>query len=102
MCTFPFFFSPPIFSVFLDLGPIRGDAVAQKLAIKGFWRIGLLNKTLKLLVASDHLGAQFSDIVFQFEGLSVPLLISFLVQIVPLMSCEFASLQHILSLGRLR
>lgn len=41
-----------------------------------------------------------SLMLFQFEGLSVPLLISFLVQIVPLLSCEFPPMQHILQLGR--
>lgn len=101
MYILPFFFSPPVFSVVLGLGPVRDDAVAQELAIKGFWRIGLLSKILKLLVACDCVGAHFSDTVFQFAGLSVQVLISFLVQIVLVMSCEFSPVQHILLLSRL-
>lgn len=101
MCIFPFFFSPPVLSVFLDLGPIRDDAVAKELTIKGFWRIGLLSKIFNQLVACDCVGSQFSDTVFQFESLSVSLLVSFLVQRLPLMSCVFAPVQHILLLGSL-
>lgn len=52
------------------------------------------------MVGCDCVGAQLSDTVYHFE-ISVLLLISLLVQMVLLRSCEFAPVQDILLLDRL-